>query len=152
MLDVSAIGVSVRVIASITFPQGFTVTEFADDADPFDLPSIDIATVSMNVNGNPIFQSAPVPVTLTLNVIPGSFSDENLAVIFEANRAAQNKRYVQDIITMVGVYPNGATIMLSDGKMTSGVPGHGVASAGRLKSKQYGFAFGNLSRTRGLFF
>ena len=40
MYDISAIGVSVRLIASLTFPVGFTITEFADDADPFALPAI----------------------------------------------------------------------------------------------------------------
>lgn len=148
MHDISAIGVSVRCIASQTFPVGFTITEFADDADPFDLPSMDIATPSMNVNGDLIVFSAPNPILITLNVIPGSDADNNLSVIFEANRAGKNKRHAGDIITLVANYPDGATLMLSQGKMTSGVPGNSPASAGRIKSKAFGFAFESLSRTR----
>ena len=148
MHDISAIGVSVRCIASLTFPVGFTITEFADDADPFDLPAIDIATPSMNVNGDLVVFSAATPILITLNVIPGSDADNNLSVVFEANRPGKNKRHAGDIITLVANYPDGSALMLSEGKMTNGVPGNSPASAGRIKSKAFSFAFQNLSRTR----
>lgn len=149
MQDISAIGVSIRCIASNTFPAGFTITEFADDADPFDLPAIDIATAAMNVNGDLVVFSAPNPIAITVNVIPGSDADNNLSVVFEANRAGKNKSLARDIITLVAVYPDGATVTVSEGKMTNGVPGNSPASAGRIKSKAFSFAFQNLSRTRG---
>ena len=41
--DITAFGLKVRVIASNSFPAGFTVTQFADDGDPFDIPSIKMA-------------------------------------------------------------------------------------------------------------
>ncbi|GAB1830104.1 phage tail fiber protein [Achromobacter xylosoxidans] len=148
MYDTSAIGVALRCVASESFPSGFTITEFADDADPFDIPAIDIATPAMNVNGDLVVFSAPTPITITISVIPGSDADNNLAVIFEANRAAKNKRHARDEITLVGTYPDGASLTLSEGKMTNGMPGNSPASAGRIKSKAYTFAFQNLSRTR----
>lgn len=148
MYDTSAIGVALRCVASESFPAGFTITEFADDADPFDIPAIDIATPAMNVNGDLVVFSAPTPITITISVIPGSDADNNLAVIFEANRAAKNKRHARDEITLVGTYPDGSSLKLSEGKMTNGMPGNSPASAGRIKSKTYSFAFQNLSRTR----
>ena len=148
MDDISAIGVSVTCIADKSFPSGFSITEFATDADPFDLPAIDIATTEMNVNGQMVAFSAPHPIAITLNVIPGSDADENLAIIFEANRAAKNKRHAGDIITMTAVYPGGGSVTLSEGKMTNGHPSRSPASAGRMKSKTYVFNFQNLSRTR----
>lgn len=148
MFDTSAIGVSIRCLASESFPAGFTLTSFADDADPFDIPAIDIAEVAMNVNGDMVSWSAPNPITITINVIPGSEDDNNLSVIFEANRAARGKRNARDIITMVASYPDGSSITLSEGKMTNGVPGNSPATAGRIKSKEFSFAFQNLSRTR----
>lgn len=148
MQDVSAIGVSLRVTASRSFPTGFTVTEFADDADPFDLPAMDIASAAMNVNGELVVNSAPAPISFTLNVIPDSDADKNLAVIFEANRPAKNKRHLGDVISIVGSYPNGTTVTLSQGKMLNGVPASSPSSAGRIKSKAYTFAFQTLSRTR----
>lgn len=148
MYDTSAIGVALRCVASESFPAGFTITEFADDVDPFDIPAIDIATPAMNVNGDLVVFSAPTPITITISVIPGSDADNNLAVIFEANRAAKNKRHARDEITLVGTYPDGSSLKLSEGKMTNGMPGNSPASAGRIKSKTYTFAFQNLSRTR----
>lgn len=148
MYDTSAIGVALRCVASESFPAGFTITEFADDADPFDIPAIDIATPAMNVNGDMVVFSAPTPITITISVIPGSDADNNLAVIFEANRAAKNKRHARDEITLVGTYPDSSSLKLSEGKMINGMPGNSPASAGRIKSKTYTFAFQNLSRTR----
>ena len=51
MQDISASGISLLVRGSVTFPNGFTVTQFADDADPFDLPALEIAATAMNLNG-----------------------------------------------------------------------------------------------------
>lgn len=145
MNDISATGLSLTIVASETFPAGFNFTEFADDADPFDLPALTIAASAMNVNGDLVTWSSPQPVMPTLNAIPGSDGDNNLQILFEANRAAKGKRVARDSITIVANYPDGSTVTLSNGKMISGFPGKSVASAGRLKSKAYAFAFQDLS-------
>ena len=148
MQDISATGISLLVKADKTFPNGFTVTQFADDADPFDLPSLEIAATAMNINGELVTWSSPQPINPTLNVIPGSEDDNNLATLFEANRAASGKTVARDIITIVATYPDGSTVTLSNGKMTSGFPGKSIASAGRMKSKAYSFMFQDLALTR----
>lgn len=148
MQDISATGISLLIKADKTFPNGFTVTQFADDADPFDLPSLEIAATAMNVNGELVTWSSPQPINPTLNVIPGSEDDSNLATLFEANRAASGKTVARDIITIVATYPDGSTVTLSNGKMTSGFPGKSIASAGRMKSKAYSFMFQDLALTR----
>ena len=91
MQDISASGISLLVKGSVTFPNGFTVTQFADDADPFDLPALEIAATAMNLNGELVTWSAPQPINPSLNVIPGSEDDNNLSALFEANRAAQGR-------------------------------------------------------------
>lgn len=149
MQDVSAIGFTLVLQASETFPEGFTISEVADDADPFDIPSIDIATAAMNVNGDMVTWSSPNPILPTINVIPGSDSDKNLNILWDANRAARGKRHSRDVLTLVASYPDGSTKTLSNGKMTSGTPGGSIASAGRIKSNAYGFAFQDYSQTRG---
>lgn len=145
--DVSAIGMSLTIKASVTFPQGFTFTEFADDADGWDAPAIDIATTAMNVNGNMVVFTAPVAMTRTINAIPGSDGQRNLAIIFEANRVGNGKRSARDKITVVANYPDGSTETLSEGVMTNGMPGKSIASAGRIKSQAYTFAFESLAAT-----
>jgi len=148
MQDVSAQGFTLVLRASQTFPNGFTITEVADDADPFDIPAVEIASTAMNVNGDLVTWSSPTPMTPTINVIPGSESDKNLSILWDANRAARGKRNARDVITLVASYPDGSTKTFSEGKMTSGMPGGSVASGGRIKTNAYVFAFQDYSQTR----
>lgn len=148
MQDVSATGFTLVLKASQTFPNGFTISEVADDADPFDIPAVEIASTAMNVNGDLVTWSSPQPMNATVNVIPASEADNNLAILWDANRAARGKRHARDIITLVASYPDGSTKTFSEGKMTSGMPGGSVASGGRIKSNAYVFAFQDFSQTR----
>lgn len=148
MQDVSAIGFTLILRASETFPNGFTISEVADDADPFDIPAVEIASTAMNVNGDMVTWSSPTSMTPTINVIPASESDKNLSILWDANRAARGKRHARDVITLVASYPDGSTKTFSEGKMTSGMPGGSVASGGRIKSNAYVFAFQDFSQTR----
>ncbi len=147
MQDISGFGLQINVVASVTFPQGFVVTEFADDGDPFDLPSLQIGDKAMGLNGDLIVWSKANPLLITINVIPGSEADKNLAIVFDANRVGRGRKPARDVITMTAIYPDGSTITLSPGKMTDGMPGNGVASSGRLKTKAYMFAFEGVDKT-----
>lgn len=146
--DVSGFGAQVQIKASVTFPQGFVVSQFADDADPFDFPSIQVGETAMGLNGDLIAWNKANPLAITLNVIPNSEDDINLGLLLEANRVGKGKTSARDVITIVTVYPNGATLTLSEGVITNGPPGNSIASAGRLKSKAYQFAFENKTDTR----
>lgn len=143
MQDISAFGIRVRVVASATFPAGFTVTQFADDGDSLDVPSQQIADKAMGVNGDLVVWSRANPINVTLNVIPNSPDDLNLQVLLEANRVGRGKRSARDTITMTAMYPDGSTRTWSSGAITDGIPGQSLASAGRLKTKPYIFTFEN---------
>jgi len=146
--DVSGTGFSLTIKFSNTFPQGIQVTAFADDADPWDAPSLAIATASMNLNGDLITFSSPQALTRTVNVIPGSEDDNNLSIAYEANRVGKGKRSARDVVTIVANWPDGSTETLSQGKMTDGMSGKSLASAGRIKSRSYAFAFESYAVTR----
>ncbi len=141
MENISGFGFLVNIIASNTFPVGLLINEFADDSDPFDIPSIQIADKAMGLNGDLIVWSKANPIIITLNVIPGSFSDLNLSILGQANRVGKGKTGARDIITMTGIYPSNVPITLTNGVITDIMPGNAVASSGRLKSKAYSFAF-----------
>ncbi len=143
MQNISGFGLGVNVVASNTFPAGFVVTQFADDADPFDIPSIAIADKAMGLNGDLIVWNKATPIGITLNVISGSDDDRNLAILAEANRVGRGKRGAQDVITMTAVYPDGTVLTLTPGAITDGMPGTSIASAGRKKTKAYAFTFEN---------
>lgn len=143
MNDISGYGLRIQIIASQTFPSGFTLTQFADDTDPLDTPSIQIRDKAMGVNGDMVTWSKANPILMTTGVIPGSDDDLNLAVLFEANRTGRGKLAVQDVVTATVIYPDGSTVTLTEGVITDGVPARGLASAGRLKTNTYAFAFEN---------
>lgn len=143
MQDISGFGLEVTLVASVTFPTGITITEFADDADPFDIPSQQLADVAMGLNGDLLKWSTANPIPVTINVVPQSEDDINLAVLAEANRVGQGKSTARDVITLTGVYPNGRVITLSNGSITDAMVGDSVASTRRHKSKAYAFMFEN---------
>ncbi len=142
--DISGFGLRVVVTATSTFPIGFTVSAFADDADPFDLPELTIAETGMGLNGDLITWSNANPINITLNVIPNSDDDRNLQALFNSNRVGRGKQSVLDVITLVGIYPDGSRVVLTEGKTTSYIPANSVASAGRIKSKPYSFMMENI--------
>lgn len=143
MEDISAIGVKVNILAVPTFPQGFEVTEMADDADPLDFPEITIAEYGMGVNGDLVVWSRAVPLEVTLNVIPNTEADRNLQILLDMNRVAKCKVSAQDLITLISSYPDGSRKILSNGKIISGTVANSVASNGRIKTRQYRFVFEN---------
>ena len=145
--DISGFGLKATLIASVTFPAGFVISQFADDADPFDLPQIQIGDKAMGLNGDLITWSKANPLILNMNVIPAGDDDKNLAVLAEANRVGKGKQGARDVVTITGIYPDGRTITFSGGKITDAPIGSSVASAGRLKSKTYAFAFENATVT-----
>lgn len=146
MQDISGFGLRLVVKASSTFPAGFPVTQFADDADPFDLPSIQIRDKAMGLNGDLTVWGKATPTEITISVIPGSNDDKNLAILFDANRVSRGKRPARDKVTIVAVYPDGSTVTATPGVMTDGPPGKSVASAGRMKSHAYKFTFEAITR------
>ena len=147
MTDISGFGLIVTLTASNTYPVGVVLSEFADDADPFDIPSLQIADAGMGLNGDLLTWSKANPIKQTLSMFPSGLGDRILSILLEANRVGKGKSGARDIITLTGIYPSGDFITLSVGTITDGMPGNSVSSAGRLKSKPYNFVFQNKTGT-----
>lgn len=147
MNDISVFGLRVQLQASQTFPSGISLTQFADDADPFDAPTMQIRDKAMGVNGDLITWSKATPISLSLSVVPNSDDDRNLAVLFESNRVGKGKQGARDVINLTAIYPDGRTVSFTQGVITDGMPANSPSSAGRFKSKTYQFAFENVNRT-----
>jgi tail fiber protein gp32 len=142
-VDISGFGLRVYLIASNTLPTGVSLTQFADDSDPLDVPSLQIADSAMGLNGDLITWSKANPIKATLNLIASGEDDTTMGLIFEANRVGRGKTGARDLITITVIYPDNRFITLTKGVITDGVPGNAVASAGRLKSKPYVLSFEN---------
>lgn len=143
MENISGYGIKGTLIASRIYPAGITLTQFADDADPFDLQSLQVSDTAMGLNGDLITWSKANPLKLTLNLIPGSEDDKLLGILLEANRVGRGKDSTRDVIVLTFTYPDGTFVTFTSGVITDGVPGRGVASSGRLKTRAYSFAFEN---------
>lgn len=146
-MDVSGIGLVLNLKASVTFPAGFQVSQFADDGDSISFEEMEIGGTAMGLNGDLITWDKVAPISVPINVIPNGDDDINLAVLLEANRAGKGKKTARDVITMTVVYPNGKSVTLSGGKLIKGKPSNSVASEGRMTSKPYTFMFENITKS-----
>jgi len=147
--DISSTGISFRIVATESYPSGFTVSQIADGTDPLDIPEVQIADAAMSANGDLVVWSAPKPIPVKIAVIPGSEDDIALQYLFDANRAAKGKRVARDRVSFVSNYPDGGTATLSGGKCMTYMPGRSSTSAGRYKDSVYGFTFENIATTKG---
>jgi len=147
MKNISGFGLVAQVTASNTFPNGFSVTEFADDADPLDTPDLEVAESAMGLNGDMVVWSRPQGIEISMNVIATSPSDDNLDVLLSANRVAKGKVGARDEIGIVLSYPDGRKAVLSKGIMISGPIVNQVASAGRYKTRMYRFRFEQITKS-----
>lgn len=141
MHNVSATGIKMRLVASLTFPAGFDITQFADDGDPLNSENLTIAETAAALNGDLVAWGKPNVIPLTIAVLPDTDEDRNLSILWNVNRIGKNKVAVQDVITLVVTYPNGDQKILSNGVMISGPALNSGSSEGRLKTKEYEFSF-----------
>lgn len=148
MTDISGFGLRVVIKASKTYPQGVEITQFADDADGLDIPSVQIGDKAMTMNGQLLTWSKANAIVATLNVVPTSTDDNALADLVEANRPVRGRTPARDEITMTVHYPNGDLRTLTAGAVTDAMIGQSPSSAGRMKSKSYVFAFENTAGNR----
>lgn len=148
MQNISGFGLSAQIVASVTYPNGFAVTAFADDADPLDTPDLEVADSAMGLNGDMVVWSRPQGIEISLNIIPNSPDDDNLDVLLNANRVAKGKVGARDIIQIVLSYPDGRNATMSSGIMISGPVTPAVASAGRMKTRMYRFRFEQITKTQ----
>lgn len=145
--DISGFGSVVSLVASNTFPAGIVITQFADDADPFDQPSIRIGDVAMGLNGDLLTWRKAVPIPVTISLVPESDDDVNLSILANANRVGRGKTSANDVLTLTIVYPNGNTITLANGTITDAPFALSVSSAGRMKTNTYSMSFESVTGT-----
>ena len=148
MTIISGVGLQIQLLSSVTFPGGgLILTQFADDTDPLDLGELQIGDGASGLNGDLEVWSKANPIEITLGIIPNSSDDINLGILFEANRPGKGKIVANDIITLTGIYQDGSTTTYTGGWCISYMPGLGVQSSARFKSKPYKFKFENVTVT-----
>jgi hypothetical protein len=140
-MDITGLGSQITIVASSTFPAGFTINQGADDADYFDVPTNAVGDKANGVNGNLLTWKKYTGLDVTLSLAPGGDDDKNMQILLDMNRAAAGKLSVNDVITLTITYPNGDQKIFLNGKLISGPPAKSVAAVGRFKTSTYVFAF-----------
>ena len=142
MQDVSAVGLSIRLLASVTYPIGTDITAFPEEGENGPDDNHQIVDNTTGVNGELITWDVINGIPYTLLVIPNTPDDDKLDFLFEANRASKNKRSKKDVITLVVTNPvTGVTKTYLNGKVKTGIPGYRYGNDGRIRNKTYGFVF-----------
>lgn len=142
MFNISAVGFSMWISATNTFPLGFEVSDFADDVDPFELPEVPLGVGIKDLNGRVFFQNVAPIIPMYVNVIANSPSDKRLQTLYNSNLSASNKISNSDIITLMLKYNGKRDSLYGNGKMLIGTPDVPIQARGRYRSRRYGFVFG----------
>ncbi|MNH12266.1 hypothetical protein D3C79_718020 [compost metagenome] len=147
--NISLFGLTVRIVADRTFPAGFTLTQWADDAPPLESPAIETGAFGIGPNGDMVVWQKPAAISSNFAVVPNSEDDRNLAILHEANRISKSKGIVpMDKITAVLSYQDGRVVTLSQGIIMSGPAAPGGTQDGRLTSRVFGFVFEDRNESR----
>jgi len=142
-MRIASTGIELLVQTPVTFPVGFTITEFADDGDSLTGDPLQIGDSAMNVNGKNVEWSTPTVVKKTVNLIAGSDSDKNMALLFDSNRIGPGKIITGETITWIVTYPSGDVLRLTGGSTREYDFGLDAMQTGRIKSKMYSVDFEN---------
>ena len=142
-VDVSALGIKATLVATPSYPVGFTITQFADDGDSLNVPDMTIMQSGMGVNGDLVVWRTAVPCEVDINVIPGTDDCKNLENLFKLNMVQKNKVASKDVITLMIQHPNGKIDILTNGYIIGGKPVQDYTASGRAKTRTFRFMFEN---------
>lgn len=141
MIDLTAHGTSVKVVALQTFPMGFSLKEFADDKDPISVQDDEVGGVEMLYDGTLYPFTRANALRVAISVIPGSNEDINLKILLAARRMRKKIDIIPDVTSIVISYPAGGDVVFSNGTIMTGPPADSIAG-GRRRGNTYTFAFG----------
>lgn len=144
-VNIGGVGLKITVFASITFPQGVTLTEFSTEADPLEMPTdVEISNSQMGLNGDKAVWQVVPKMSVGINLIPGTEGDKNMQILANANRKEKNKVSVLDNITYIISYPDGKIRTCTDGNITIGKIADGVGTDSKYAPGHYVVDFAHI--------
>ena len=145
MQDVSAFGTTISILATQSFPVGFTIENFADDKDPLKIENIEATGYVFLIDGSLfIFDKAAV-IKVDVSTIAGSDDDINLKTMLQARKGSSSIINLPDVTTMTIAYGNGGIVMFTNGSIVSGPLGDSIEQSGRHPSNTYTFVFSDFA-------
>lgn len=121
------------------------LTDFADDTDPLSIDEIEIGVPMFDLNGYLFRKTKLESVSCHIALIPGSDSEKELKE-FMLKNLPLNSKGVSPIKNMVVRYPSESNENEHDcafytGFIIGSSIGYAATSQGRIKTKEYSFAF-----------
>jgi len=145
MIDVSAQGAEVMIVALASFPIGFKVSQFADDIDPLVAEDVETTGFEMLYDGSLFAFDKAAAVKLAISVIAGSDDDTNLKILLQSRKGTKSILPFEDSTNAVITFSDGGRVMLTNGTIISGPLVDGLQSTGRRKGNTYTFMFGGFA-------
>lgn len=150
MIDIGAHGLSITVIAAQSFPMGFQLSQFSDDANPLDVKDTEPFGYELLYDGGMFAFDKATAIELSVSVIPGSDDDINLKILLQSKKGGASILPIPDVLTMVVSYPTG-TVMLTKGTIISGPLADTVQASARKKGNTYRFVFNSFAGAQSSF-
>jgi hypothetical protein len=145
MQDVSAFGTTISILATQSFPIGFTVNKFADDKDPLKIEDIEATGYEFLIDGSLfIFDKAAV-IKVQVAVIAASEDDINFKTMLMSRKGSSGVLGLPDVTTMTISYGNGGVVVFTNGSIVSGPLGDSIEQSGRHPSNTYTFVFSDFA-------
>lgn len=142
MQDTSAVGVRVRLVASVTYPLGIWLDAFPEDNDLGSNNDVEIGNDATGINGDLIWWKTGNAIDFQLPLIPNNEQEALVGRLYLANKVTKNRRVAKDIITIQVINPVSAvTTTFKNGYIRNGNPSYSYGGDGRIKSKNYQFRF-----------
>lgn len=147
MYDISGSGSQIVLKASNTFRNiPVLISSFADDANSYDLPAIDMGDMVIGPNGDTGRWVKASVITLTINLMPNSAGDLVMSQLVANNLIFKGKISTNDLIEVIITNSTGTQIItLKNGTLTNAKPGHTMGQDGRYQTKPYTIKFGSIS-------
>lgn len=142
MIDISTAGSGITIFTLRSFPMGFRLSAFADDADALDVEQTEVTGFERLYDGTIFSYDKNSPVLLSVGIIPNTDDDINLKILLQSRKPAKATIPIADDVTMVIGYADGGRNVLSNGVILGGAMADSLLASGRKKSNVYHFAFG----------
>lgn len=142
MIDISGFGTGITIVATTSFPVGFTLSSFADDEDPLSVENTEVSGYEKLYDGTIFTYDKTSPLLLSVGVMPNSEDDANLKILLQMRKSSASILPLPDTTSMVICYPDGGKVAMSNGTMLSGPLADSLTAQGRKKGNVYHFVFG----------
>jgi hypothetical protein len=145
MQDVSAFGTTITILATQSFPIGFTVDNFSDDKDPLKIENIEATGYTFLIDGSLFIFDKAALIKVEVSVIAASDDDINFKTMLQARKGSSSIISLPDVTTMTIAYGNGGVVMFTAGSIVSGPLGDSIEQSGRHPSNTYTFVFSDFA-------